>query len=359
MCEIKGMPDREKVAWRKNQVLVTGAVGFIGMHLCISLLKRGVHVVGVDSVNAYYDPALKEARAREIESVARESEGSFMLVRANLATPGVVEELFEGHVFEVVFHLAAQAGVRYSLEAPLSYVESNVVAFTHLLEGCRKYGVKHLVYASSSSVYGLNSNVPYREDSATSHPASLYAATKKSNELFAHVYSHLYGIATTGLRFFTVYGPWGRPDMSPHLFTQAMLRGEPLRVFNYGHMLRDFTYIDDIVAGMLRIAEQVPQCNDAWDACDDAPCQSRAPYRIYNIGHGTPVSLEEFIDTLGRALGVEPKKEYLPMQPGDVHQTHSDTHALEEAVGYRAPTDLKAGLARFVEWYLAYYGAQR
>ena len=326
---------------RGLDVLVTGAAGFIGMHCARALLAAGARVTGVDSLDPYYDVRLKEARVAAIDGAG------FAFRRVDLADEEAAAALFDGGRFTHVLHLAAQAGVRYSLVNPGAYYRNNVVAFGHVLEGCRRAGVAHLAYASSSSVYGANHTLPFSEDQRVDHPVSLYAATKKANELAAHTYSHLYRLPTTGLRFFTVYGPWGRPDMAAWLFTRAILAGEPIRVFNHGRMRRDFTYVDDIVEGVLRVLVRPP-----------APAPpSGAPYVVYNIGNHEAVELTEFIATLERLLGRAARRELLPMQPGDVEATFADTARLRAATGFAPHTPLAEGLARFVDWYRAWHGA--
>jgi UDP-glucuronate 4-epimerase len=327
-------------------VLVTGAAGFIGAATALSLLGRGDSVVGLDNLNDYYDVALKEARLARLVPHAR-----FRFERLDLADRAGMARLFAGERFDCVVHLAAQAGVRYSVANPFAYVDANLAGFTAILEGCRHGGVKHLVYASTSSVYGLNAHTPFSEEDGVDHPVSFYAATKKANELMAHSYAHLFGLPCTGLRFFTVYGPWGRPDMSPMLFARAMLAGEPIRVFNHGAMQRDFTYIDDIVQGVVRIADRPPTPGGS----PGSPATSSAPWRVYNIGNNQPVALTDYIRTLADALGVEARLDLQPMQPGDVVATAADISALEAAVGFRPATPLAAGIARFVEWYRAFY----
>ncbi|WP_337996039.1 NAD-dependent epimerase [Oleispirillum naphthae] len=334
-------------------VLVTGAAGFIGFHTCLRLLEAGRQVVGIDNRNAYYDPALKQARADIL--AAREG---YTDVIGNIANLDMLKSVFAEHAPEVVINLAAQAGVRYSVENPFSYVSSNLVGFVNILECCRHGGVKHLVYASTSSVFGANAEMPFAESQGTAHQMSLYAATKKSNEVMAHSYSHLFGLPTTGLRFFTVYGPWGRPDMALFKFTKAILADEPIDVFNRGEMTRDFTYIDDIVEGVVRVAAQPAAADPAWRADTANPDPSRsgiAPYRIFNIGGGTPVPLMTYINTLETCLGKKATLNLLPMQPGDVPATAADTTALREAVGYAPSTPVSVGIARFVEWYRAYF----
>lgn len=327
------------------RILVTGAAGFIGAALCERLLARGDEVVGVDNFNDYYDPGLKEVRA------ARLKHASFRMERIDIADRAAMQKLFERGGFERVAHLAAQAGVRYSLVNPNAYVDSNLVGFGNILEGCRHNGVKHLVYASSSSVYGLNSKMPFSEHDSVDHPVSLYAATKKANELMAHTYAHLYGLPCTGLRFFTVYGPWGRPDMSPFLFIRAMLAGEPIKVFNHGKMRRDFTYIDDIVEGVIRSLDAPP----APGGKADTPAESSAPWRVFNIGNNEPVELMDYIRVFEAALGIKARLDLLPLQPGDVVATAADISLLDQAVGFRPGTPVEEGVRRFVDWYRAYY----
>ena len=336
-------------------ILVTGAAGFIGYHLARRLLGEGHTVVGIDNLNAYYDVRLKEARLAQLAALPEAR--AVRVERLDLADRDGMARLFAAERFTHVVNLAAQAGVRHSLKDPASYISSNLTGFGHVLEGCRHNGVEHLVFASSSSVYGLNAAMPYSTRHNVDHPVSLYAATKKSDELIAHAYSHLFGIPATGLRFFTVYGPWGRPDMALHLFTTAILRGEPIKVFNEGRMRRDFTYIDDIVEGMTRLLAIPAAPDPAFDAAAPDPATSSAPWRIYNIGNHDTVELGTFIDTLEKALGKKAIRELLPMQPGDVESTWADVEDLARVTGFTPSTPLSEGIGRFVAWYREYYGA--
>jgi UDP-glucuronate 4-epimerase len=333
------------------KILVTGAAGFIGMHVARRLLDRGDEVVGVDNLNDYYDPRLKLARLAQLTPYP-----AFRFVQMDISDRVAMEDLFARERFQRVVNLAAQPGVRYSLKNPHAYLQTNLVGFGNLLEGCRHNGVEHLVYASSSSVYGANTRMPFSVHDNVDHPVSLYAASKKANELMAHTYSHLYGLPTTGLRYFTVYGPWGRPDMSPWLFTSAILEGRPIDVFNHGRMQRDFTYIDDIVEGTVRVLDRIPQPNPAFDTHNPDPGSSYAPYRVYNIGNHQPVELMTFIRTLEQALGREAHKNFLPMQPGDVVATYADVEDLMRDVGFEPKTPLAAGIDRWVAWYRSYTG---
>jgi len=333
----------------KNPILVTGAAGFIGMHTTLRLLAKGASVVGIDNLNDYYDVTLKEAR------LARLKHPQFEFVRMDISDLPAVESLFARKRFRKVINLAAQAGVRYSLKNPHSYVSTNVQGFLNVLEACRHNGVEHLVYASSSSVYGGNTNMPFSEHNPVDHPVSLYGVTKKTNELMAHTYSHLFGLPTTGLRFFTVYGPWGRPDMALFLFTRAILEGKPIDVFNHGKMRRDFTYVDDIVEGVVRIAERPPATNAEFDTAHPDPATSWAPYRVYNIGNHQPVDLMVFIEAIEEALGKKAEKRLLPMQDGDVPATYADTADLASATGFAPATPVREGVRRFIEWYRTYY----
>ncbi len=339
------------------KILVTGNAGFIGFHTAKRLLERGDSVVGFDSVNDYYDPAIKEARLAILERTAEESGGDYQFERANLADQEAVNRVFSKHRFDRVIHLAAQAGVRYSLENPHSYVESNIIAFTNILEACRYAETPHLTYASTSSVYGANTHMPFVEHEGANHPLQFYAATKKANEMMAHSYSHLFGLPTTGLRFFTVYGPWGRPDMALFKFTQNILKGEPIQVFNHGKHTRDFTYVDDIVEGVIRASDQVATADPDWSSDAPNPATSNAPFRLFNIGNDNPIELGGYIEAIEEALDKQAIQELLPLQPGDVPNTFSNSQALEKAVGYKPATPVKEGVANFVAWYREYFKA--
>jgi UDP-glucuronate 4-epimerase len=332
-------------------ILVTGAAGFIGFHLSKRLLEEGHSIIGIDSLNEYYDVQLKKNRLTLLESM-----GGFTFLQLDLADREGMEDLFSKHRFERVVNLAAQAGVRYSLTNPHIYIDSNITGFLHVLEGCRHHGVPHLVFASSSSVYGLNTSMPFSVHDNVDHPISLYAATKKSNELMAHTYSHLYGLPASGLRFFTVYGPWGRPDMALFLFTENILKGKPIKVFNNGNMMRDFTFIDDIIEGVVRVMDHVPEPSPQWSREKPDPGSSPAPYRLYNIGNQNPVKLMDFIKAIEESLGREAIKDFLPLQPGDVPASHADVTDLVETVGFKPATSIKDGISRFISWYLEYYG---
>lgn len=334
------------------RILVTGAAGFIGFHVARRLLARGDSVVGFDVVNDYYDPAIKEARLDGLKA----SGGDFQFVRENIADRDALSRCLAQHRFDRVIHLAAQAGVRYSLENPQAYVESNLVGFANVLEGCRHAGVAHLVYASTSSVYGANTRLPFSEHDGADHPLQFYAATKRANELMAHSYSHLFGLPTTGLRFFTVYGPWGRPDMALFSFTRAILAGEPIKLFNNGGHVRDFTYVDDVVEGVVRASDQIAAPDPNWDASRPDPATSNAPFRILNIGNSDPTELTAYVEAIEAALGKTAVRELLPLQPGDVPDTFADVSALEAATGYRPGTPVREGVRRFVAWYREYYG---
>ena len=333
-----------------SKILVTGAAGFIGFHLCQRLLARGDQVVGLDNLNDYYDVSLKEGRLKLLTD-----KENFMFIKRDIADRSGMEKLFAENKFDAVVNLAAQAGVRYSLTNPHAYIDANLVGFMNVLEGCRHQQVGHLVYASSSSVYGANTSMPFSVHDNIDHPVSLYAASKKANELMAHTYAHLYGLSCTGLRFFTVYGPWGRPDMALFLFTKAILAGEPIDVFNHGRMRRDFTYIDDIVEGVVRVIDQPAQPNPEWSSDNPDPGTSAAPYRVYNIGNNNPVELMHLIETLEKALGKVAEKNFMPIQPGDVPATWADVDALSNDVGFRPATPIEDGVGRFVDWYKGYY----
>ena len=332
------------------KILVTGVAGFIGMHCAKILLDRGDQVIGVDNLNDYYDVGLKEARLDRLTT-----HDNFKFIKCGIEDNDSLAAVFSQEKPDRVTHLAAQAGVRYSLTNPHAYIDANVMGFTNILEGCRHNGISHLVYASSSSVYGDNKSLPFSEHDNIDHPISLYAATKKANELMAHTYSHLYSLPTTGLRFFTVYGPWGRPDMALFLFTKAILKGEAIPVFNKGQMIRDFTYIDDIVEGVIRVLDKPARANANFDQNVPDPATSAAPYRIFNIGNGNPVPLMEYIGALEQALGIEAIKDFLPIQPGDVPATSADTQELGAWVGFQPNTSVKDGVANFVEWYRWFY----
>lgn len=331
-------------------ILITGVAGFIGSTLALRLLARGDSVHGIDNMNDYYDVTLKEARLQRCTSHPK-----FTFQKIDIADRAGMRDLFAGRSFDAVMHLAAQAGVRYSIENPHAYIDANLVGFANILEGCRHSRVKHLVFASSSSVYGANTNLPFSEHHNVDHPVSLYAATKKANELMAHTYAHLYGLPCTGLRFFTVYGPWGRPDMALFKFTRGILEGKPIPVFNRGQMMRDFTYIDDIVEGVIRVIDQPATADSAWSGQAPDPATSYAPYKVYNIGNNQPVELMRYIQVLEKCLGKTAQMELLPMQDGDVPATYADTEALETAVGFRPATVVETGIQRFVDWYKQYY----
>lgn len=333
-----------------SKILVTGAAGFIGFHLSQRLLTRGDEIVGIDNLNNYYDVSLKEARLNLLKKQEK-----FNFVKLELADKIGMENLFKEHQFDVVVNLAAQAGVRYSLKNPHAYIDSNLVGFTNILEGCRHSKVKHLVFASSSSVYGANTKVPFSIHDNIDHPVSLYAATKKANELMAHTYSHLYDLPTTGLRFFTVYGPWGRPDMALFIFTKNILENKPIDVFNYGKMQRDFTYIDDIIEGVIRVIDRPASPNINWDSNNPDPGTSKAPYKVYNIGNNQPVELMSFIEEIEKCLGKKAEKNLLPIQPGDVPTTYANVDDLFEDVGFKPATSIEVGIANFINWYRVFY----
>lgn len=341
-----------------KNILVTGSAGFIGAQLVNQLIKKSNNfIVGLDNMNSYYAPSLKKDRVSNTLKINDNKEGlsKYVFIEGDITNKATLFDLFENYKITHVVHLAAQAGVRYSIENPHAYIDSNIIGFMNMLEVCRHHKVEHLVYASSSSVYGKNTTVPFSESDSVDHPVSLYAATKKANELMAHTYSELYGIPTTGLRFFTVYGPWGRPDMSPMLFADAITEGRAIKVFNHGNMLRDFTYVDDIVEGIIRLIDTIPIPDVNWDSSNPNPSSSNVPYRIYNIGNSQPIKLMDFISLMEQELEIEAIKEYLPMQPGDVYQTNADTSRLESAIGYKPSTSLSYGVKQFVKWYKQYY----
>ncbi|WP_253200388.1 NAD-dependent epimerase [Clostridium sp. CF012] len=340
----------EKNSNKKMKVLITGAAGFIGFHLSALLIGKDYQVMGIDNMNDYYDVALKEGRLALLKK-----HENFSFYKIDLKDKEAIDDLFNRHKFDYVINLAAQAGVRYSITNPYAYVDSNLIGFVNILEACRNNPVKHLLYASSSSVYGGNKEVPFSTNHNVDHPVSLYAATKKSNELFAHAYSELYKIPTTGLRFFTVYGPWGRPDMAYFLFTDAILSGQPIKVFNHGKMERDFTYVDDIVEGIYKLLPLVPKGNPDWDETNDDLSSSFAPYKIYNIGNNQPVQLEKFISVLEDKLGKKAKKIYMEMQTGDVIRTYANVADLEKEINFKPSTSIESGLEKFVDWYKDFY----
>ncbi|MEM1176539.1 MAG: NAD-dependent epimerase [Pseudomonadota bacterium] len=335
------------------KILVTGAAGFIGYFTAKRLCERGDTVIGTDNFNDYYEVSLKDARAEKLASLA-----NFSMVRIDLADRDAMESLFQRERFDRVIHLGAQAGVRYSIENPHAYIDSNIVGTLHILEGCRHHDVEHLVYASSSSVYGANTAMPFSVEHNVDHPMALYGATKKSNELMAHSYSNLYGLPTTGLRFFTVYGPWGRPDMAPIKFAKAIVEGRPIDVYNYGDHSRDFTYIDDIVEGVIRSCDNVARADSGWSSDNPGPATSKYPYRVYNIGNQSPVPLMDFIELIEKNLGMKTEKNLLPMQPGDVKDTWADSDALARDVGYSPSTGIEEGVKQFIEWFIDYYNVE-
>ncbi|REK66487.1 MAG: capsular biosynthesis protein CpsI [Cohnella sp.] len=336
-----------------REILVTGAAGFIGYHLSSKLLSRGFRIIGVDNFNSYYNVELKKRRFSLLEE-----EINFTGYKLDITNSSQINELFRNSNIEIVVHLAAQAGVRYSLTNPSAYIESNLVGFGNIIEASRRNNIQHFIYASSSSVYGANTKMPFSVNDNVDHPVSLYAATKKSNELIAHSYSHLYSLPTTGLRFFTVYGPWGRPDMALFLFTKAIIEGKPIKVFNNGNMKRDFTYIDDIVEGIIRLIDRKPEPNSNWSGKNPDPGTSYAPYRIYNIGNNQPVELNRFIEVIEEKLGRKAIKEYLPLQPGDVPETYADVDDLMRDVGFKPQTSIEEGIGKFIDWYVDYYGVK-
>ena len=336
-------------------ILITGAAGFIGFHITKRLLREGFEVVGMDNLSPYYDVRLKEARLKELEDFSKKQSVKFFFFKDDLENKNFLTELFRKYKFNKVVNLAAQAGVRYSIENPSSYINSNIVGFANLLEVCRRNDIEHLIYASSSSVYGGNKMLPFSEEHNVDHPVSLYAASKKANELMAHSYSHLYGIPTTGLRFFTVYGPWGRPDMALFLFTKSILKGEPIQIFNKGEMIRDFTFIDDITESLLRVINKKASKDSNFNYLQPSPSSSWAPYKIFNIGNSNPVKLMDFISTIEEIIGCKAKKEFLDMQPGDVASTSADTELLENWVGFKPRTSVKEGIKKFIDWYTDFY----
>lgn len=337
----------------KEKILITGVCGFIGFHLANLLIKEGYYVVGIDNMNNYYDVRIKEARLNILNK-----EDNFAFYKIDIKNKVDIDRLFENNEFDYVVNLAAQAGVRYSMENPYAYVDSNLIGFVNILEACRYYPIKHLLYASSSSVYGGNKVVPFSTEHQVDHPVSLYAATKKSNELMAHTYSHLYKIPTTGLRFFTVYGPWGRPDMAYFSFADSIVNNKPINIFNYGKMERDFTYIDDIVNAIYKLLPVIPKSNPNWDETKDKMSESFAPYKIYNIGNSQPIELEKFISVLEDKMGKKALKNYMEMQPGDVVKTYADTSDLEIAIGFKPSTSIEEGLEKFTTWYKQFYNIE-
>ena len=336
-------------------ILVTGSAGFIGYHVTLNLLKNGENVIGLDNLNSYYDVKLKESRLRNLKDFSNKYKSSFQFVKDDLKNFDSLNNIFKSSEIKKVIHLAAQAGVRYSIENPFAYVESNIYGFLNILECCRNFKVKHLLYASSSSVYGGNKNIPFREDQGVDHPISIYAATKKSNELMAHSYSHLYDLPCTGLRFFTVYGPWGRPDMALFLFTKSIIEKKPIKVFNYGEMVRDFTYIDDISFSILKLLDKIPEKNKKFDFSYPVPNESWCKHKIFNIGNSNPTKLMDYILAIEEALGIKGEKEFLPIQPGDVPETFADTESLQKWINFKPNTSIKYGVSEFVKWYKQYY----
>ena len=336
-------------------ILVTGAAGFIGFHITKRLLREGFEVVGMDNLSPYYDLRLKKARLQELEDFSKKQSVKFFFFKEDLENKNFLTELFRKYKFNKVVNLAAQAGVRYSIENPSSYINSNIVGFANLLEVCRRNDIENLIYASSSSVYGGNKRLPFSEEHNVDHPVSLYAASKKANELMAHSYSHLYGIPTTGLRFFTVYGPWGRPDMALFLFTKSILKGEPIQIFNKGEMIRDFTFIDDITESLFRVINKEASSDSNFDYLQPSPSSSWAPYKIFNIGNSNPINLMDFISTIEEIIGRKAKKEFLDMQPGDVASTSADTELLENWIGFKPRTSVKEGIKKFIDWYTDFY----
>ena len=337
------------------KILVTGAAGFIGFSLCKKLLSLGIEIIGLDNLNNYYDINLKKARVSQLNNISSEKKIIFTFEVGSLQDKEFIDNLFDKHRPLIVVNLAAQAGVRYSLENPYEYIDTNVMGFLNILQGSKKYNIKHLLYASSSSVYGGNENIPFDESKGVDHPVSIYAATKKSNEMMAHVYSHLYNIPTTGLRFFTVYGPWGRPDMALFLFTKAILKEEPIKIFNQGDMVRDFTYIDDVIESLVRLLDKPPTGKNNFDRKNPDPSKSWAPYQIFNIGNSNPIPLMKYIYALEKAIGKTAKKDFLPMQPGDVKTTSACTKSLEEFINFKPQTSIEKGISEFISWYREFY----
>ena len=337
------------------KILITGAAGFIGFHLTKKILESGISVVAIDNLNSYYDPVLKDARLNQLKIISKNSGTELFFEKCDITDKDKIDEIFKKYRPQKVVNLAAQAGVRYSIENPKEYIQTNIVGFSNILEGCRNFDIEHLIYASSSSVYGGNTNTPFSEKQNVDHPVSLYAATKKSNELMAHTYSHLYGIPTTGLRFFTVYGPWGRPDMALFLFTKAILNDQPIKVFNHGKMVRDFTYIDDIVESVFQIINKPSLSDKFFNTKSPNPSSSWAPYRVFNIGNSTPTSLLDYIEAIENEIGKKSKKQFLPMQLGDVPETESDTSLLEAWIGFKPNTPIKNGVKQFITWYRDFY----
>ena len=336
-------------------ILVTGAAGFIGFNLCKKIIDKSNTIIGVDNINSYYDVSLKKARLKKLKEYAKENNSNFFFFKFNLEDSKKLNDIFAKFKPEYVFNLAAQAGVRYSLENPKAYLDSNILGFTNILEASKEYKIKHLLYASSSSVYGGSLNMPFSENDNAVHPVSLYAATKRANELLCHTYSHLYNLPSTGLRFFTVYGPWGRPDMALFLFTKSILDDKPIKVFNNGDMLRDFTYVDDVVESLVRLIEKAPKPDNSFNKKQPLPSSSWAPHKIFNIGNSNPIKLMDYISAIEKAIGKEAIKDYLPMQPGDVKETMSDTSALEKWISFRPETNYEIGIKKFVDWFKDFY----
>ena len=337
------------------KILLTGAAGFIGFHLTKSLIKQSIFVVGIDNLNKYYDQSLKKARLEILKKLSLEYEKNFVFIEEDITNKNSINDIFIKYQFSHIINLAAQAGVRYSIDNPQAYIDSNLIGFFNILECCRNHSIKHLIYASSSSVYGSNQSFPFSEDDSVDHPISLYAATKKSNELIAHSYSHLYNLPTTGLRFFTVYGPWGRPDMALFKFTKNIIEGKSIDIYNRGEMIRDFTYIDDVIECVMRIIEKIPEKNTQYNHRNPKPSSSSAPYKIFNIGNSKPVNLIDFIKVIEKILNIKAKKNFLPMQPGDVSITSSDTRIIENYTGFKPNTSIETGIKNFINWYKQYY----